>query len=174
MSKIDLTVRKKKFVAAKLKGASNTQAALAAVPNITPQSAKTIGMRLSTSVDVQESITNALEKHNLTIDRLLNKIEEKLEAKKPIVMGKRDSQGDDTFVDYIDDNTAQLKAVDMCLKLLLFTAKVQAQRPDLPAAISPQVLEAIKGGDVSEIQRIIFGGKADVDAPKLENKNVAK
>lgn len=71
---------KHKFIQAKAQGMSNTQAALAANPKLSPKSAGNIGMRLSKQVDVQTALAKAFKKHDVTLESIIKVHSEAMNA----------------------------------------------------------------------------------------------
>lgn len=152
-----------KFIKAKLNGASNTQAALQAVPDITEASAKNIGMRLSTKVDVQAAIISTLEDHGVDYAKVLKPIAEGLEATKVIVMGKNT---DDSFVDVTPDWSARLKAADMALKLMGGYNPPKPQDDPIKPLTEDErssIQTKIDNGDVAALERIVFKSEPQGD-----------
>lgn len=140
-----------KFVEAKTKGLNNSQAALVAKPNLKPSSAGIAGHRMIKSANVQAILNKKLKKHHITIDRVLKPIDDALDANKTVIIGK----GDDAFADEVVDHPTRLKASAMGQKLL------GLDQPAGPAEASnqnmaPELAAALKRGDISELQRIIF------------------
>lgn len=102
-----LTVSEAKFVKAKIKGLSNTKAAMVATGTKSLSSAGTLGHRLSKKVNVQEAMAIALEKHNLTADRLAGVVNRSMDATKVVISGT----GEEAFAEVQPDYGIQLKAV---------------------------------------------------------------
>jgi phage terminase small subunit len=101
-----LNMREAKFVKAKIQGLSNTQAAIVATGTTSVNSAKTLGHRLSTSVNVQEAMRIALERRNLTADRIAGVIDDAMDANKTVAVGEGDIQT-------VPDHSVRLKAAGM-------------------------------------------------------------
>lgn len=155
--KLTKDIEEAKFVEAKLKGKSNTQAAMAATGTTSVNVAKTQGYRLSTNVNVQQAILNTLEYQGIDYDRVTKPIAEGLEATKIIVMGKGT---DDSFVDVIPDWSARLKASDMALKLMgAYTPPKPTDDPPAADIITPEFKKALKARDVHALERIVFNSE---------------
>lgn len=145
--------QKAKFVEAKLRGASDTQAALIAKPEIKPSSAATTGMRLSRDVDVQQALQKALQKHNITIDRVAQRVSEGMDAEK-----QNNYTGEIT-----PDMSIRLKATDMAANLL--GVKQTKHEPSQPGTVTPEtakeLAEAIRNGDEVRVTQAVWGKKDD-------------
>jgi hypothetical protein len=98
-----------KYIKAKVEGKSNTQAALIATRATSVNSAKTLGHRLSTKVNVQEALQIALDKHGLTADRIIGVVADGMDATKTVIIGK----DEDAFADQVPDHGVRLKAAGM-------------------------------------------------------------
>jgi phage terminase small subunit len=109
-----LTLREMKYVQAKAKGLSNTQAAMIATGATSENSAKTLGHRLSTNVNVQEAVAAEFEKQGITMERIIAPIDRALDAQRVVIYGS----GDDAFADVVDDHNVQLKAASMAAQLM--------------------------------------------------------
>ena len=103
-----LTIKEAKFVKAVAEGKSNTQAALEATGATSVNSAKTLGHRLSTKVNVKEALDKVLAKHNINIDTAIAPI-----GKGLVAMKMNEFTGEIT-----EDLGMQLKASDRALKLM--------------------------------------------------------
>lgn len=114
MTKPKLNVRQAKFVKAKAAGKSNTQAAMYATGTKSINSAKTLGHRLSTDVNVQEALHAEMARQGITLERIVAPINRALDAKKTVILGN----GDDAFADVVDDHSVQLKASSMAAQFL--------------------------------------------------------
>lgn len=146
-----MTTVEAKFVKARLKGKNKSQAALEAKPEISPVSAGKIGNRLSNSVNVQEALQKALQKHNITIDRTAQVVADALDAEKQ-----------NQFTGEINpDHTVRLKAADMAHGLM--GLKGQKQDPGNPDRIDPgtakELAEAIRSGDEVRVTQAVWNTK---------------
>lgn len=146
-----MTTKQAKFVKAKLEGKSNTQAALAAVPNIKPSYAPVAGHRLMHNDNVQEALQKALQKHNITIDRTAQVVAEALDAEK-----QNQYTGE-----IITDHTVRLKAADMAHGLM----GLKGQKQDLGSSdrVDPgtakELAEAIRSGDEVRVTQAVWNTK---------------
>src|SRR5688572_15499140 len=142
--------QKAKFVEAKLLGASDTKAAMIAKPELRPSSAPNTGMRLSRDVDVQAALQKALEKHDITIDRIAKRISEGMDAEK-----QNNFTGEVT-----PDQTARLKATDMAMGLTGLKAKTEPPKPDkINPGTAKELAEAIRNGDEVQVTQAVWGKK---------------
>lgn len=71
MTARQLKPREIKYVKAKAEGKSNTEAAMIATGTKSINSAKTLGNRLSTNVNVQAAVAEALKKNGITLDNAI-------------------------------------------------------------------------------------------------------
>lgn len=146
-----MTTKEARFVKAKLKGKSNTQAAIEAVPGITPSYAPVAGYRLIKNDNVQAALQNALAKHNLTIDRTAKVIDDALDASKQ-----------NQFTGEINpDHTVRLKAADMLHGLmgLKGTKQESPKQPDNSPHTAKELADAIRNGDEVKITQAVFNPK---------------
>lgn len=141
------------FAKARIKGKTRREAAMIAKPDISPSSAGKIGNRLSNNVNVQEVIAKALAKHQATIDKHARNIGAAMDATKVSITGK----GDEAFAEVTPDHMTRLAGGDRLVKLLgLDKPTKETDTPVIPAINNEQLLEAIKNGDIAELQRIVF------------------
>lgn len=153
-SKQKQELEEKKFVEAKLEGKNNTQAAMIATGTKSKDVAKTVGYRLSTSVNVQQAILSELELQGVDLTQMVKPVKEALEANKIIVMGKGT---DDSFVDVVPDWTARLKASDMLFKLTgAYSPPKPKEEEQATKPVTEEELAALKSKNVKELQRIVF------------------
>lgn len=157
-----MTTKEAKFVEAKLEGKSNTQAALAAVPNISPGYARVAGHRLIAKDNVQEALQKALKKHNITIDRIAQTISDGMDATKTVIIGK----AEDAFAEQVPDTSNRLKAADMASNLMGIRQGApkqpepnNPQTPEQNTAIAKEIRKAMDAGDTVKLNQIILEKK---------------
>lgn len=105
-----LSVRQAKIVKERIAGKNQTEIGTIAFPNATEQSARVLVGRELQKVSVKEAIQQAMEKLNLTPERIL----------KPI---------DDALDD--DDVRTRMMGTDRALKVLQMTIKEEPTNPNL-------------------------------------------
>ena len=138
-----MNTKELKFIESKIKGKSNTQAAIDATGTTDKAVAAVQGHRLANKPEVQSALQKALSKHSITIDRALQPITDALEATK-----QNNFTGEITI-----DHAVRLAASDRALKLLNTISK----QPETPATIdNKELLQAIQDGNIQELQRIVF------------------
>lgn len=109
-----LTVKEVKLIKALVSGKSIGQAGMIATGSTNPQSGATQAGRMLKSVDVQEALAVAFEKHGITLDAAIEPIGKALKATKVQITG----QGDQAFAEVVEDIDLQLKGSDRALKLM--------------------------------------------------------
>jgi len=109
-----LNVREAKFVKAKAQGLSNTKAAMIATGTTSVDSAKTLGHRLSTNVNVQEAIQAEMAKQGITLEAIIKPVKEALAAEKVHIVGN----GDQAMADVVPDHSVRLKAVSIASQFM--------------------------------------------------------
>lgn len=152
-------IQEARFVNARLKGMSQTKAAMIATGTKDKNIAKVRGHRLATSVNVQESIQKSLKQYGITTDILVGVVVQALTAKKTTAI-----QGE-VFETDLPDHTVRLKAVQMLGELMGFKQKPpevspgvwQQMQPGAPSLQdNPEVQKALENGNEVEMQRVIF------------------
>ena len=109
-----LTVKEAKFVKEVVSGKSNTQAALIATGATSVNSAKTLGHRLSTRVNVQEALQKEMERQGITTELIIKPIKDGLLAEKVTIVGN----GDSAMAEITPDHQIRLKASSMAQTLI--------------------------------------------------------
>lgn len=107
--------------------------------------------RVTRSKKVRTELEKALNKHTITKERLIAKLDAALDAEKLIVMGK---DTDDSFIDRIPDYAIQLKAVDMLLKLL--PKDTDKKQEDTPQFDNEMIKDLLANGNLVELQRVLL------------------
>ena len=154
----------KRFVAEKAKGKNNTQSAMTAIPTDNKNYAAVAGKRMADKPVVQSALDMALIKEDITIERAIKPISEALIANKQGF----DKDNGDFYDTETPDHAIRLKAADMALKLL--QAKPTKPEDNQPT-INPQLQQAIKDGNIQEIQRVIFNEPSPEPQPPI-NDNI--
>lgn len=111
-----LTVKEAKLVKAKAEGKTHQQAADEAgyLPNANPNTRQVEVTRTLNKPHVKEAFNKAMEKANLTEERLAMKLSEGLDATKAVVMGKESSE---SFVDVQPDFAIRHKYLETALRV---------------------------------------------------------
>jgi phage terminase small subunit len=105
-----LTVKEAKLVKAKVKGMTHAQAYKAAGYKDTSQEVAVANThKVLKRPNVQEALQQALEKHNLTPDRIMSVVNDGMSAEKVVIVGK----DNDAFADVQPDHSIRLKAAGM-------------------------------------------------------------
>lgn len=104
-----------KIVEAIADGAEPGKAVIAAGIDISPRNAEVLGRHLWTKhVDSNKSMVEAMEQVGISPVKIAQKLADKMDATQAIVVGK----GENAYIEHVDDNSTQLKAVDMALKVV--------------------------------------------------------
>ena len=111
------TVKERKLVKGIAQGKSITQAALDAYDTTSPDSAKAIGSRALTKVNVQEALHAEFQKQGITLEQAVAPIKKALNAKKVVQV-----EGD-FYETEVDDLDMQIKGSDRALKLMGVSGK---------------------------------------------------
>jgi hypothetical protein len=151
-----MQIREAKFIEAKIAGKNDTQAAMYATGTSNKKVANVQASRIKKSPVVQTEFDKLLKQQGITLKKALKPIGKGLIAQKTIVHGK---DGNDGFVEVVDDIEVQLKSSDRALKLLGITNQVKsenAQSHNMNEQITPELHAAMKSGDEVELQRAVF------------------
>lgn len=141
-----MTMKDSKIIKGKLEGKTSIQ--IGEEVGMKPQSVR---KRLQNAT-IKDALAKALEKHNLTIDRVLKPIDEALDASNAIY------SKDGTFIDSIPNHTVRLAASDRASKLMGLD-KVHDKTTDTPESLqvdNEAILKAIESGDTVTLQQVIF------------------
>lgn len=113
-----LTPTEAKVVKAKIKAElanrSQNEAAKEVFPNQTPEAAAVSMTRTLKKANVQEALHLALEKHNLTPDRIVGVVNDGMKAERTVILGN----GEDAFADVVPDHSIRLKAAGMAANFM--------------------------------------------------------
>lgn len=164
VSEVQKIIDAKRFAKAKLKGLTDIEAARIVRPKAKERSLSTIAQRLGVNPLVTSDISKQLDKYDLTIDRALKKLNDLMEASRPLYF-----KGD--YVADIPESGVQAKMAIEILKL--HGAYIPPKGPEPAPPIEPMPLDntelrkafkdAIDRGDVKAIERIVFNDDQQID-----------
>lgn len=148
---MDLTIKESLYIQARLEGKSQIDAGLAAGSK-TVEGARKLAQRMSHNVAVQNALQNMLDiqlvKHNITYDRILQNIDDALQATK-----QNNFTGEVTA-----DHQTRLKASTMALDL------IERQTPKTPQSPQPKLPQNLGAEfDEIELQKAIFRKDQPID-----------
>ena len=112
MPKKPLTVKEAKLVKGIAEGKPKYKAAIDA--GYSPKTAPTIASQTLKKVNVQEALQVALQKHNITPDRTIQRVSEALDAEKVAIVGN----GDQAMAEITPDHGTRLSAVKIANNLM--------------------------------------------------------
>jgi len=148
---VKYTPKEAKFIEAKLRGKSNTEAAKYA--GYSQRSAHITGSQLAKKPHIRNAILVTAEDLGITFEKAVKPIIEALEANKVIsAVSAGDANG--STMDFVDvpDHSTRLKAASMALDLL---GMKHGRKPDDKA--KPEDLgRVLQSGDEIELQRAVF------------------
>lgn len=101
-------------VEAELADIPQAVAARQVFPNQTPNAASVSMSRELKKANVQEALQSALEKHNLTPDRIMGVVDDAMGAEKTVIIGN----GEQAMADVIPDHSIRLKAAGMAANFM--------------------------------------------------------
>lgn len=96
--------------------ASTRAAASAIIESLVPKQGRPSNLSRQAQAVGQAVVQQALEQSNLTLRRLTDKVAEKLDAEKPVMLSVEGEKGTRECINTAD-NDAQLRACDLALKL---------------------------------------------------------
>lgn len=115
MARPKITVKEAKLVKAKVKGLTHKQAYDEAGYAPTNYNSSVVNTnKILSRPNVQEALAVALEKHNITPDRTLNRVSEALDAEKVTIVGN----GDQSMAEITPDHSTRLSAVKIAHNLM--------------------------------------------------------
>ncbi len=113
--KVRNPVDKLKFVEARARGLSKTQAAFEASGATTPASAATIGGRLEKDLTIQQAVAEAMQRAGLTIDKVIAPVAEAMQANQTATFKGT------VYTSDKPDHSVRLKAAGMAQNLMGLT-----------------------------------------------------
>lgn len=116
MAKLSPTQAKvvKAKVEAELADLPQAVAARKVFPNQTPAAASVSMSRELKKANVQEALQSALEKYDLTPDRIIGVVNDAMDASKTVILGN----GEESFADQVPDHPVRLKAAGMAAQFM--------------------------------------------------------
>jgi len=124
-------------------------------PNATQESGVVMVSQQLNKPEVKQAMQDlklkALQDNGISWDHNIKVYKAAQEATKVIVMGKGSGE---SFVDEVPDYSVRVRATDSLVKIMdsVKTEGPAAQGHDL----APELLKALKNGDIKELQRVIF------------------
>lgn len=100
-----------KFIRAVVDGKSAKEAYIEAYDEEKKETASAKANKLLKDPEFKKSIMELLARDGITIKKLNNRLKDKLEAKRPIVVNEKST------IEYVDDNAVQLEAIKTGYKL---------------------------------------------------------
>ena len=142
-----MNVKDSIIVKEKLKGKNSRE--IGKIVGLKPQSVR---KRLQQST-VKQELAKALQRHNITIDRVLKPIDEALDATKVVITGK----GEDAFAEVQPDHTTRMQASDRAVKLMGLD-KVHDNPDNVKGVITDPatVKKAIEEGNTVTLTQAVF------------------
>lgn len=170
---LGMKVKELKYIKARAEGKNKQDSAMEATGSKNSKVASVQAYRMEKKPDVKKELARVLNKYKITINRAVKPINDGLEAEKTIAVGK----GKDAYTVTVPDYTTRLKASDRSLELL--GVKDSTKKLGNPEnyigepgkSIAPELIEALKNGDIKELQRIIFNDGSGVAGVIEVNKD---
>ena len=146
-----MNVKDSIIVKEKLKGKNSKQIAKIVYPG-SKNGDVSVRQRLQKPT-LKAALNKALQRHNITIDRVLKPIDEALDATKVVITGK----GEDAFAEVQPDHTTRMQASDRAVKLMGLD-KVHDNPDNVKGVITDPatVKKAIEEGNTVTLTQAVF------------------